>query len=122
MKANYLAGGRKPIGQAMIIRALRALNARQEPATAGAIRRQEPSLSRSTLMAGLASLVRTAGLIPNPLDGAPSINTYTLATYAHRVGVNLSDTDLRYYTKMENTALLMLSEHEQTKAVLTNGA
>jgi hypothetical protein len=56
------------------------------------------------------------------LDGAPSINTYTLATYAHRVGVNLSDTDLRYYTKMENTALLMLSEHEQTKAVLTNGA
>ncbi|MDG6382355.1 hypothetical protein QCD83_26525 [Pseudomonas savastanoi pv. phaseolicola] len=122
MKANYLAGGRKPVGQAMIIRALRVLNARQEPATAGAIRRQEPSLSRSTLMAGLASLVRTAGLIPMPLDGAPSINTYTLATYSHRAGVKLSDTDLRYYTRMENTALLMLSEHEKAKAVLTHGA
>lgn len=119
MKANYLAGGRKPIGQATIIRALRALNARQEPATAGAIRRQEPGLSRSTLMAGLAALVHTAGLIPRPLDGAPSISTYTLATYAHRVGVTLAEADLKYYTRLENTALLMLSEHEQSKAVLS---
>lgn len=122
MKLKYSAGGRKPLAQARVIRALRHLNSMNEPGTVGAILRLEPTLTRSSCTTAVASLVKDCGLIVRVLPGSAGIRTCRLATYAHRVGVTLSDTDLRYYTRMENTALLMLSEHEQSKAVLSHGA
>lgn len=122
MKLKYSAGGRKPLAQSRVIRALRHLNCTDQPGTVGAILRQEPGLTRSSCTTAIAALINDCGLLVRVLPGSVGIRACTLATHAHRAGVNLSDADLRYFTRMENTALIMLSEHEQTKAVITYGA
>ncbi|MCW6054498.1 hypothetical protein [Pseudomonas fragariae (ex Marin et al. 2024)] len=122
MKLKYSAGGRKPLAQARVIRALRHLNCTNQPGTVGAILRLEPTLNRSSCTTAVAALVKDCGLIVHVLPGSAGIRSCTLATHAHRAGASLSETDLRYFTRMENTALLMLSEHEKAKAVLTHGA
>lgn len=119
MKLKYSAGGRKPLAQARVIRALRHLNCTNQPGTVGAILRLEPTLNRSSCTTAVAALVNDCGLIVRVLPGSAGIRACTLATHAHRAGVVLSADDSRFYTRLENTALLMLAEHEQSKTVLS---
>lgn len=112
----YSTDGRPAASLWKVIHALRYLNASGITATPARIHKEEPYIGKSSIQRALAVLVKKYGAVKLPLDDVPSITHYTLATHAHKVGVNYNDADIRYYTKLETIALTNLSTWVQENA------
>ncbi|KUM43914.1 hypothetical protein [Pseudomonas sp. EpS/L25] len=103
--------GRKPIAKALVIRALRALQAQGIPATLQTILEREPKLATSTALHALAQLPTEANLQVRSLPGSRGTRQYILATAALHHGIKLDPDTIREGARSENTLLVILAGH-----------